>query len=235
MDDKSYVLQQCFHCGNTGLLKIVGVHHSTWGGPIYNTFGDEVAWEMREDMQWRLLACPVCQKVSLLQDYTDESYDLGENEELNFDTQLIYPTNEISTDGVPNEVQTAFEAALKVKNIDHAICLLALRRTLEAICKQQGASGKTLEAMIEHLIHEGVLPELMRDACWIIRQLGNGAAHADSTQYYAGEVNQTIGFTENIIRYLYVLPHQLRAFKSKIEESKQEEAANANARMDRKR
>ena len=102
-------------------------------------------------------------------------------------------------------IKDAFESALKVKNIDLKICSLALRRVLECICKERDAKGKKLEQMIEDMIDRGILPKMFNDACWIIRQLGNSAAHDEKSKFTIREVDSTVSFMQDIINYLYIL------------------------------
>lgn len=144
--------------------------------------------------------------------------------------KTLYPQSEIDMTGVPENIKTAFESALKVKNIDTAICAMALRRVLEAICKDKGAEGKDLEKMIANMIEHGILPAMFDDACWIIRQLGNSAAHADKKVFSLHQVDQTIEFVQNIINYLYTLPVKMQKLRSDIEaEKKQKQGGNDNA------
>jgi hypothetical protein len=216
MPDNEYIIQQCYHCGNKGLMKTICQHEHEFGGPIFDEFDNIVSVEFREKFEWTLLECCVCHMVTLRRVCTDETSDF------NFDdTILLYPTNTISYLGVPDNIKAAFEAALKVKNIDTSICLLSLRRVLEAICKQQGAEGKDLNAMIKDLLDKGKLPEQMNDACWIIRQLGNKAAHADEVLFYSYEVEQTIDFLVTIMKYIYILPIQMKQLKDRITEERE--------------
>lgn len=212
----NFMLQQCYHCGNLGLMEIVTRHQHTYGGPILNKYGEEVDRDMQEYFDWILLSCPVCKKLLLVQKYSNEC-------EFVEDVDLLYPECNVNYLGVPEEIKSAFEAALKVKNIDISICLLSLRRVLEAICKEQGAEGKNLDSMIKNMLDKGKLPEVMNDACWIIRHLGNDAAHAGKIRVYKSDVEQTIDFLKTIIQYLYTLPVQMERLKVKIEKRKEKQ------------
>ena len=69
------------------------------------------------------------------------------NEEYGFTDTLeyCYPNISVKHDAaIPEHIKTAYEAVLKVKNIDEPMCLIGLRRVLEAICKDKGAEGKDL-------------------------------------------------------------------------------------------
>lgn len=133
-------------------------------------------------------------------------------------TEYCYPQiKEYGDAAVPEYIQRAFEAALKVKNIDAPLCLIALRRVLEAICKEKGADGNDLSKMIKDLVDKKILPEMLDDACWVIRQLGNCAAHADDIDFYKYEVERTTEFVGAIIDYLYILPSKISTFKLSVE------------------
>lgn len=219
-NESDYMLAQCYHCGNKGLLEIVAHHEEISDEPILDNFGNVVDFSMDEKYNWLLLSCPVCKKVSLVQKYFDcIMEDMGQTEEI----KLLYPECDVNYLGVPYEIRSAFEAALKVKNIDTSICLLSLRRVLEAICKEQGAKGNDLNSMIKNMIENRKLPEMMNDACWIIRQLGNNAAHAGKISVYKTDVEQTINFLKTIIQYLYTLPVQMEQLKIKIETRNEKE------------
>ena len=216
MADKDYKLQTCYHCGNKGLMPIEHMHSHDYGGPEFDSVGNCVGRELEEQFKWYLLSCPVCHKVTLREEYTNECFR-------DYDTTIetLYPKTTIDYTGVPENIKTAFESALKVKNIDLAICSLALRRVLEAICKEKGANGKTLELMISDMINRGILPQMFDDACWIVRQLGNSAAHVDSAKFTVYQVDQTIDFMQNIISYLYSLPVKMQKMRSTVEAEKQ--------------
>lgn len=221
MADKEYKLQTCYHCGNQGLMHIEHLHLYNYGGLEFDNDGNCVGRELEEQFQWYLLSCPVCHKVTLREEYTNECF-----RDYNTMIETLYPKSTIDYTGVPENIKTAFESALKVKNIDPAICSLALRRVLETICKEKGANGKTLELMISDMIDRGILPQMFDDACWIVRQLGNSAAHGDSAKFTVYQVDQTIDFMQNIINYLYSLPVKMQNIRSKIEAEKQQKGEN---------
>ena len=212
-DEDKYRLATCFHCGNRGLMKIEHIYSQDYGGMITDEFGNVLSMDLEEHFDWILLSCPVCRKVTLLEDHNDEC-----TRDFYTSTETLYPESKIDYEGVPANIKSSFESALKVKNIDSAICSIALRAVLEAICKERGAKGKTLEAMIRDLIQKNLLPAMFDDACWIVRQLGNKAAHGDDVQFSSKQVDQTILFMQNIINYLYTLPIKMNKLRDEISE-----------------
>lgn len=215
MDDIKGRVHTCFHCGNTGLLKYIGMTHWENANVECNHYGDVINYCLIEHEDWHVFECPVCNKPVIISEYAMDVFD-------DEPTHTVeYPTISVSSDGVPKEIYTAYEAAVKTKGIDYAICLLSLRRVLEMICKEKGAKGNSLEKKIDNLINEKALPPMIGDACWIIRQLGNDAAHADKIDIFAGEVDQVIGYVATIIDYLYSMPFRVGKMKTKIEDRKQ--------------
>ena len=205
----------CLHCGNTGMLRFI--EKTGWKYEEIDTddMGHVYHCELIEHEDWYIFECPVCHKPVIISEYTFDIADaLPER-------KTEYPTISVSSDGVPKDIYSAFESAVKTKGIDFSICLLSLRRVLEMICKDKGAVGDNLEKKIDNLIEQNILPPMIEDACWIIRQLGNEAAHADRIPVYTYDIEQVIGYVATIIDYLYSLPHRVGKMKKKIEERKE--------------
>lgn len=207
----------CFHCGNTGLMNYVGNTYWTYDEVERNALGDIIYAVQIEHEYWHVFECPVCHKPVLISEYC---FDAQESRP---EIKTEYPTIAVSRDGVPKDIYSAFESAVKTKGIDYSICLLSLRRVLEMICKDKGAEGRDLEKKINDLIDKKIFPPMIEDACWIIRQLGNDAAHADKIPVYTYDIEQVIGYVATIIDYLYSLPHRVEKMKTKIEERKQQQ------------
>ena len=81
------------------------------------------------------------------------------------------------------------------------------------ICKNKYAQGKTLELKIQDLAQRNILPATLNDSSWLVRNMGNEAAHADDIHYTEYEVEQLIDFVEQIITYLYELPERITRLK----------------------
>jgi len=214
MEDIKRRVHTCFHCGNTGLLKYIGKTHWENSDVGYDYNGNEIYYNLIEHEDWHLFECPVCNKPVLISEYALDAVD----EQPTYSVE--YPTIAVPRDGVPKEIYMAFESAVKTKGIDYEICLLSLRRVLEMICKEKEAKGNTLEKKIDDLIEKKVLPRMIGEACWIIRQMGNDAAHADKVDVFGVEVDQVIGYVATIIDYLYSMPFRVSKMKKKIEDRK---------------
>ena len=72
VNEEDFKLQTCFHCGNIGLLRIVHKYSYNFGGPSFDEVGQIVDYDLQEHFDWFMLSCPVCHKVTLRQEYSDE-------------------------------------------------------------------------------------------------------------------------------------------------------------------
>ena len=145
----------CFHCGNTGLMNYVGNTYWTYDEVERNALGDVIYAVQIEHEYWHVFECLVCHKPVLISEYC---FDAQESRP---EIKTEYPTIAVSRDGVPKDIYSAFESAVKTKGIDYSICLLSLRRVLEMICKDKGAEGRDLEKKIDNLIEKKIFPPMI--------------------------------------------------------------------------
>jgi len=140
---------------------------------------------------------------------------------------IRYPTDNVDYLNVPDEIKSAFEAAKRTIGIDYGICLVSLRRTLEMICKFEGATGKTLDAKIKNLVSDKKLPPMIEDILYIIRISGNDGAHADTIHLSDSQVRDVMNFVGTIINYLYSMPERVSILKE-IVKKKEIEAPSSS-------
>lgn len=208
----------CGHCGNTGLLNYIACFDSVHEAPVDESVKNPIVRQLignTETTTWFVYQCPVCGNPVMISKTLPNSMP-----EQFAEYRYQFPTKNIDYTGVPENIKTAFESAVRTRAIDSAICILSLRRTLEMICKDKGAEGRDLKSKIQDLIDKKILPEMMNDACWIVRQSGNDAAHADSVVFTPFEVQEMINYVTIVIEYLYSLPVRVADLKNKIFERK---------------
>lgn len=215
MSDIENRTYDCYSCGNTGVLQKIAAFDNSVYEYHQNEAGIVIGQSLVENTEWYLFRCPVCGNPVLVSVYGCS----GMPEEFE-EVSVEYPKIDICYEGVPTNIKNAFESAVKTKGIDKAICLLSLRRTLEMICKDKNAVGRDLETKINNLIEAKVLPGMMTDAYWIVRQNGNDAAHADDVHFTEYEVQEAIKYVAIIIDYLYSLPVRMSKLKRRIEKRK---------------
>jgi len=131
---------------------------------------------------------------------------------------ILYPQNSIDSNSVPPKVKEAYEAALKTKSIDKYVCLMALRRTLELLLKDKGATKWGLKDKIEEIAAKGLLPDTLKEASSLAKILGDTAAHDKELEIDQYDVEAMAEFVGFIIEYLYIVPDKISAYKVRLDE-----------------
>jgi hypothetical protein len=170
--------------------------------------------------KYELFACPVCHKVTLREIYGDETMVNYHNYDQAtwYDTKkIIFPLNSIDSDAVPKKVKEAYEAALKTKGIDKYVCLMALRRTLELLLKDKGATRWGLQDKIEEIAEKGLLPDTLKEASSLAKLLGDTATHDKEMEIDQYDVEAMAEFVGFIIQYLYIVPDKITTYKEKLD------------------
>lgn len=203
---------KCLHCGNETPMSKKGEYN--WGSRDiqYTDFDFSYKYE--------LFACPVCHKVTLRETYSDETMICyGNYDQLRWDDKktILFPVNSIESNSVPPKVKEAYEAALKTKGIDKCICLMALRRTLELLLKDKGASKWGLKDKIEEIAAKGLLPDTLKEASSLAKMLGDTAAHGRELEVDQDDVEAMAEFIGFIIEYLYIVPDKINAYKERLD------------------
>jgi hypothetical protein len=122
---------------------------------------------------------------------------------------ISYPVERIDFDAtdIPPVVLSSFEEAI----ICHASqCYVAsaimVRKTLEEICRERGATGANLKQRLEALRTKVVLPQDLLNGLDDLRLLGNDAAHIESQKYdKVGQEEVEIGLeiTKEVLKAVY--------------------------------
>lgn len=224
MTNKKEKILTCYHCGNKTSMKEVANYDYHEHEEIYD-------YELNLNIpinvihysdNYSLYLCPVCSKVTLEMIHSNSAeVDYSSGSPLKTEL-LLYPFNKVQDIYVPKAVSGAFEAALKVRQIDGAICAIAIRRTLEMMCKDKGEQGKNLYEMLQNLSTKGTLPPILAEMASVLRELGNAAAHADEVEFNNDMVPSMIEFTQIILDYVYNLPNRIQQIQCSISKKKSE-------------
>jgi hypothetical protein len=110
---------------------------------------------------------------------------------------------------IPGPIAKSFSDALTC----HSECLfipaaIMIRRTLEELCTDKGATGKNLKERIGALRTVVILPHELFCAIDDLRMLGNDAAHVEANTYAAigaAEVGVAIELTKEVLKAVYQL------------------------------
>jgi len=133
-----------------------------------------------------------------------------------------YPPTRIpfKKDNIPTAILNTFDEAISSHSQGcYVAAAIMIRRTLEEICEDRGATGKNLKDRIADLKSKVLLPHELLDAMDEMRLLGNDAAHIEArtfAQIEKAELDVAIEFTIELLKALYQyssLLDKMRALK----------------------
>ncbi|MFB4326380.1 DUF4145 domain-containing protein [Priestia sp. BR_2] len=203
----------CPSCGNKAPMKLLNEYTHVTRVPL--VINEEALFN---DI-FELFECPVCKDIQMVHTHwnTEEAY--GSGYDIYEDASVLYPHYEkLNLHSLPSNVRSAYESAVKVKNIDNTTCIMALRRTLEMLCKDKGAVKGQLHQKLNQLKQGGILPPLMGDISKVIKDFGNMAAHGDQITFDTYMVESMFRFTNKLLEYVYILPREIKRAKFDLED-----------------
>lgn len=206
----------CGHCGFRGPIEhkqdvIVWVEEDRIAG-----YGP-IIWNHTVRIWW----CPACQEPTL-----HTSIWSPDIEEAGTD-QRVYPPGRDNTP-LPEIVRTRLDAAMKVKKIEPAFYAVGIGRMLEAVCKDQAASGKDLFEKLDDLVAKDRLPKPLAEAAHELRKLRNLGAHDKEVEVGPEDVALIEALADAILEYLYRAPAAVAAVRAGLDERRS--AANTGTR-----
>lgn len=173
---------------------------------------------------WRqtfsIVKCCGCDYIGFHLEEMDESqieYDEDGNEKLvSFVCLFPHPQNEIkpiSTWVIPSEINAVYKEALNCYNHNnYRLAGAGMRAIVEAICKDKGINGKTLEIKINKLTSKGIITKNDRDRLHAIRFIGNDSIHI-LKNYQSAELRVAIDIIHGILNNLYVIEEKFLGLK----------------------
>lgn len=127
---------------------------------------------------------------------------------------------DFNSENLPARILKSFSEAISCHAAEcYVAAALMVRRTLEELCEERGASGANLKARLNDLKGKIVIPQELFEAMDELRLLGNDAAHIEAKDYdaiSAEEIVIAIEFTKEILKGVYqysTLLAKMRALK----------------------
>lgn len=121
-------------------------------------------------------------------------------------------------ENIPIKVLNTFEEAVKChSNSCYMASAIMIRKTLEEICLDKGASGKNLFKKLEDLGTKIIIPQELHSAMTELRLLGNDAAHIEAQAFAEigkEEIEVSLELTKEILKAVYQYDNLLRKLKS---------------------
>lgn len=196
----TYILL-CSHCGNkTPHQLLMGTETSD----IWDEFGDQKIIEM---FVYQVVQCGTCKHISLLGGFQPELPPHL------IDYPLLYPASPELDRSVPEAIRHAYAEAARIRK--HAPNAYAgqIRKAIEYLCKDKGASGRDLYSQLKSLADKHILPATLAEMTDLIREIGNAGVHIDKGEVSIWDAGLIDEFFKSIINYVYIAPAKIEHLK----------------------
>jgi Domain of unknown function (DUF4145) len=197
----------CGHCNNKLLMKIVAEYSQ-----IEDYSDDKSGLEWQAGPVWELRLCPACSGVTFGRYWWHE---LRDPEDIKWET--IFPSVSKKIRSLPPTIEKEYDAAEKVRNIDNNAYAALIRRVLEAVFIDKGASGNTLVNKIVSLGKTEAIPVELKEMALHLNTIAKIGAHASIGVITPFELPLSEALCRNILIYVYEIPALIKQAESKIE------------------
>ena len=205
----------CPHCRNLTPHR-VAVRYSQVEEHFDERFGP---WEAGP--VYVVLECPACKNITLVRDHYNSEIDDRD------DSAVLYPTAARKRLGLPKMVASAVESAEKVRDADANAFGVLVRRTLELLCQDRKAVGRTLHDKLKDLGEKGEIPAELVKIAFGLKDLGNIGAHATLGELTPKEVPLMNALLDAILEFVYGAPYLVSVVEQRM-------AAFKKAKSDKK-
>ena len=189
------IMMNCPHCGHNGVFESVGIS-DLWVPQVRKFFGQR--------------RCPNT-------DCFGHVFVIL-NDKSRLETSYPSETIPFNKEKIPDRILKAFEEAVSCfANKCFVASAIMIRKTLEEICENKGATGDNLKKRINDLGTKIIIPKELFDGLDDLRLLGNDAAHIEAKVYEEIgdlEIRISIEFTVEILKAVYQYESLLNKLRS---------------------
>ena len=202
-------LVSCRHCGNISKMEIIGNVSED-----QSTYDPDYGCLSACSTTYSVLKCPACEKVNIVTYFSHE--DMESEEEISY--EFLFPQNPSYPLGLPEKILNAYKEAEKAKTTGVNAYAVLMRKLLEMVCLDKGASSKkTLFEMLKELADKNEIPKKLVDVANGLRDFGNIGAHAGSGELTEREIPIVSALGSAILEYLYSAPYLATLAENKLE------------------
>jgi Domain of unknown function (DUF4145) len=204
-------ISYCPHCGNTSPHHLV--HTQPYLERLWST--SDPKDHIDEEAVYFVAVCKTCNEVLVYGGLKDS--DAGE-----FDgAVLVWPQFGLDH-AVPERIRQIYEEASRIENIAPNAFAVQIRRALEAVCIDRGATRGSLVQNIHELANRGEIPKTLVEASDLLRLIGNIGAHAGDRDVHRPQAHSLDRFFRAIVEYLYVSPKRIEQFRASLEKARKQ-------------
>ena len=196
----------CPHCGFRGPIDEKGLY------PLERGVCENELFSYEWGRFVSVYLCPQCDRVTIWRyvwaDHTPEERS---------ETLRLYPVERDNAE-LPDTVAHRLSEAETARGGDPGVYGVAVRKLLEAICNDQGGTGRDLYARVENLSERRLLPEQLAESFHVMRKLAVFGAHDRDSAIQEGDLPLIEGLADLIVDYLYRAPQRVRLLNARLEE-----------------
>ena len=134
--------------------------------------------------------------------------------------RYLYPASSKKPLGLSPEIQRAYDAAIKVKNIDVNAYAVLIGRVLEMVCEDRNANGKSLNDKLFDLSEKGEIPSKLVKVAESLRRLRNIGAHTGLGELTKSEEPILSSLCSAILEYVYSAPYLVQQAEDQLRKLK---------------
>lgn len=203
------VKNYCATCDGQTNHDVVGIHSED---------GDSYHYHCRTEHA--VVKCCGCETVSFRRAFHDFEtvFQISEDEwdyDLSVEVYPKKPKGRLDVSGAPDPVQNIYgETCRAFSDGSYTLAGIGFRATIEAICNDQGITGKELSTRINNLATKGLISKKDSVRLHSIRFLGNDAAH-DIKKPSVASLEAALAIIEHLLTTIYLIDQET---KGKLEE-----------------
>lgn len=204
----------CFQCGNRVPLERIAIHY---GQELFEHIDGQ---RYGEGFEYHIYQCPTCIGVTIYGAFTE--YPNARDKAF----QRIYPQGSrllpeahkvVSCECMPEKITKLYEQSWPLRHISPGAFTVQVRRALELICNDQGATGSTLFEKLKALVANKTFPGHFAEMTDLIRKGGNLGAHAGDEEVDFWDAELLDEFFRFIVEYVYIMPSRILRLKQRFE------------------
>lgn len=215
-------LINCGYCGRELLMFMIcnGQYKYThewkeYGAGVYTHY----------EYVYNIFVCPACHTPTIIQEEQDLENDCDIPDDFGniitvpiVQRTTLYPSKIDRFKYAPTDVIQSYETASKLLHNEPLACAVFVGRTLEFLCKDRKASGKTLDQMLKNLESKGEISQSILEMALSLKGFRNLAAHATLVKISKEDAELLLKICEVVIEYVYEVTQMLEDIKKRLSE-----------------
>jgi Domain of unknown function (DUF4145) len=194
-------------------LQEVAVHH---GQELFEQIDGE---RYNERFEYHVYQCPTCSGITIFGDFTDYSRETANHNRIYPQGNRLLPESHkiASQTCVPERIVKLYEEVWPLRHIAPNAFAVQIRRALEFVCNDQGATAGTLFGKLQVLVANKTFPGHFAEMTELMRKVGNLGAHAGDREVDFWDAELLDEFFRSVVEYVYITPSRIERLRQRLE------------------